>query len=129
MQIIHGVLHASLNQALKWGLIGRNCADAVDRPRTSKKEMLVLGPDQVRILLEAVQSTRWEALFWVAVTTGLRQGELLGLKWSDLKWSTRRLTIQRQLQRIDHEGIVFREPKTTAGKRVVVLGAAVERIL
>lgn len=60
-------------------------------------------------------------LFWLAVTTGLRQGELFGLKWSDLEWETRKIHIQRQVQR-QTEGLVFTEPKSAAGRRVITLG-------
>jgi integrase len=58
----------------------------------------------------------------VAVTTGLRQGEILGLKWSDLDWDTRRIHVQRQVQRRKGEGLVFCEPKSASGRRVIVLG-------
>jgi integrase len=61
-------------------------------------------------------------LLWVAVVTGLRQGELLGLKWSDLDWMSRRIQIQRQVQRRKGDGLVFCEPKSASGRRVIVLG-------
>ena len=120
--LIHAVLHRSLGQALKQGLIGRNPADAVTRPKLPRTEMHTLDENQVRALLSAVKDTRWEALYHIAVTTGLRQGELLGLKWSDLDWKTRRLQIQRQVQRVKGQGLVFSEPKSKAGLRVIVLG-------
>jgi integrase len=63
------------------------------------------------------------------VTTGLRQGELLGLKWSDVDWEVPCLKVQRQLQRITGQGLSFAEPKTKAGRRVVALGpSAVEKM-
>ena len=61
-------------------------------------------------------------LFWVAVTTGLREGEIVGLKWSDVDWTGRQLGIQRQIQRLRGRGLVFSEPKTAAGRRVIALG-------
>jgi integrase len=84
--------------------------------------MKTLTADQIRRLLEAVESTPFEALYYLAVTTGLRQGELLGLKWSDVDWSVPCLKVQRQLQRVAGRGLVFAEPKTAAGRRVVALG-------
>jgi integrase len=84
--------------------------------------MHVLDENQVRVLLSAVKSTRWEAFYHLAVTTGLRQGELLGLKWTDLDWKTRRLRIQRQVQRVKGQGLVYSKPKSKAGLRVIVLG-------
>ena len=61
--------------------------------------MKVLDEEQVRTLLDAVEGTRYYALYYLAVTTGLRQGELLGLKWADFDWENKRFQVQRQLQR------------------------------
>ena len=83
--------------------------------------MRTLSDTQVRSLLLAAQGTRYEALFWLAVSTGLREGELLGLRWSDLDWKTHSLHVQRQLQRLDGQ-YVFPEPKSAAGRRVIVVG-------
>lgn len=119
--LIHAVLHKALKHALKQGVIGRNPTDAVNRPKFRRKEMLTLSDSQVRTLLLVVKDTRFEALFWIAVSTGLRQGELLGLRWSDLDWLSRRLHVQRQIQRVTG-GLEFTEPKSAAGNRVIVLG-------
>jgi integrase len=126
--LIHAVLRRALNHALKLGMIGRNPAMAVIRPKFKRKEMNILTDSQVRVLLSAASSTRFEAIYWLAVTTGLRQGELIGLKWSDLDWVNRRLRIQRQVQRI-RGSLVFSEPKTAAGRRVIALGMATIQVL
>jgi integrase len=129
IRISHAVLHKSLKQAVKWGLIGRNPADTVTRPREVKREMSVLNLEQVQSLLSFLVGTRFEALYYLALTTGLREGELLGLKWSDLDWVTSRLQVQRQLQRIPHEGLQLVEPKSKAGRRAITLGSqAVEKL-
>ncbi len=121
VQLIHVVLHRSLGQALKQGLIIRNPTQAVTRPRVSHKEMMVLSGDQARTFLSAAQDTRYEALFYLAIQTGMREGELLGLKWSDLDWVTKRLQVKRQLQHVSGQGLVFTEPKSAAGRRMIVL--------
>lgn len=122
IRMIHAVLHRSLNQAVRWGLIGNNPTDAVNRPKPEKKEMKVLNENQALSFLSVVEGTRYEALYQLALVTGLRQGEILGLRWSDLDWSSGQLQIQRQLQRISGQGKVFTEPKSKAGRRLVVLG-------
>ena len=122
--LIHAVFHRALEQALKYGLINRNPLDAVTRPKLRRKEMKTLNDIQVRTLLQAAQGNRLETLYWFAVTTGLRQGELIGLKWSDLDWNNKRLRIQRQVQRQKNKGLVFSEPKTNAGRRIIVLGSS-----
>lgn len=119
--LIHAVLRRALSHALRLGMIGSNPALAVIRPKFKRKEMKTLSDSQVRILLSFAEGGRFEVLFWLAVTTGLRQGELLGLKWSDVDWTGRRLGIQRQLQRL-RGGLVFSEPKSAAGRRVIALG-------
>jgi len=122
VRLIHSVLHCALNHALRLRIIYRNPSDAVYKPKAKKKEMQILDENQVRSLLIAAKGKRLEALFKLAITTGLRQGEILGLKWGDLDWSTYQLNIQRQVQRVPNEGLVFSEPKTAAGKRMIVLG-------
>ena len=121
VQLIHSVLRRAFNQALRSGMIGKNPVLAVIRPKVKRKEMKILSDSQVRTLLSFVKGDRFEVLFWLAVTTGLREGELLGLKWSDVDWINRRLRIQRQLQRL-HRGLQFNEPKSAAGRRVIALG-------
>jgi integrase len=119
--LIHAVLRRALNYALRSGMIGTNPVLAVIRPKSKRKEMKTLSDSQVRTLLSFAEGDRFEVLFWLAVTTGLRQGELLGLKWSDVDWTGRRIGIQRQVQRL-RGGLVFSEPKTAAGRRVIALG-------
>ena len=124
VRVIHTVLHIALNQALKIGLIGRNPSDAVIKPKLIKKEMKTLTDTQVQTLLLAARGTRKEVLYQLAVTTGLREGELLGLKWADVDWVTRHVKVQRQLQWLSGQGLVFNEPKSASGRRVIVVGSA-----
>jgi integrase len=84
VQYLHVVLHRALKQALRWNLVPRNVAEAVDPPRVPKKDVTPLSPDQARTFLEAVQGDRLEALYVLAIHTGLRQGELLSLRWDDV---------------------------------------------
>jgi integrase len=129
LRITHAVLHRALRQAVRWGILDRNPCDGVDKPKPRRREMKTLTAGQIRRLLDEVEGTQFEALYYFAVTTGLRQGELLGLKWSDVDWSVPCFKVQRQLQRIASRGLVFAEPKTAAGRRVVVLGpSAVEKL-
>lgn len=128
-RLIHSVLHNALNHALKIGLVVRNVSDMTTLPKVPRKEMKTLDDYQVLQLLQAAEGTRMRVLFRIAVTTGLRQGEILGLKWSDLDWQTGRLQIQRQVQRRKGEGLVFCEPKSASGRRVVSLGEKTIAIL
>jgi len=127
-QLAHAVLHAALKRALKWGLVSRNVCDAVDPPRVPKKKMKVYNLGQVEALFAAVREHRLHALFVLAVATGLRQGELFGLHWSDIDLQGDTLFVQQQLEEINGK---FRltEPKSAAGKRRIELPKFVVHIL
>src|SRR5918995_1395491 len=84
VQKIHHVLHKGLRQAVMWNLIPRNPADSVKAPTPTPKEMHPLSAQEARRLLEAAQGDRLEALYVLAVHTGMRRGELLGLRWGDV---------------------------------------------
>ena len=84
VQYVHVVLHRALKQALRWGYVTRNVSEAVDPPKVPKKEFTPLSPEQARAFLQAARGDRLEALYVLAVHTGMRQGELLALKWDDV---------------------------------------------
>ena len=94
MQIIHATLHKALEQGVKWRLIPTNVAKSATPPRVRKKEIKPLNPDQTRKLRESAKGDELEALYILAITTGMRQGELLGLRWEESisngrsSWST-----------------------------------------
>jgi integrase len=121
VRLAHAVLHRALARALRWGLVRRNVCDAVDKPKAHPVEMKTLSVEQAQAFLAAADGHRLEALFHLAVHSGLRQGELLGLRWSDLEWQTGELQVQRQVQRLPGQAFVFSEPKTAAGRRSITL--------
>ena len=128
VQKIHTVLHKALAQALKWNMIPRNAADAVKAPRPAPEEMHPLSPDEARKLIEAVRGDTLEALYVLAVHTGMRQGELLALRWEDIDLNEGVIRIRRTLVRSGGR-ISIGEPKTKGSRRTVYLtGAAVEAL-
>jgi len=114
---IHVTLQKALSQAMRDDLISRNVA-AGERPCSSRKreEIKALSSEQARALITAARGDRNEALYVVGVHTGLRQGELLGLKWADLDLAGRRLSVRRALKVTDH-GLDFGPPKNNASRR------------
>ena len=97
---------------------------AVERPKAESRELRTLTAEQVQALLAATDNVQAQTLYYLAVSTGLREGELLGLQWGDLDWKTGALQVQRQAQRQTGAGVVFTEPKSAAGRRLIVLGQA-----
>ena len=126
---IHATVHRALVHAVRWGLLARNVADLVDPPRVQHREMLVLSPDQVRRLLVAAKGGPLEALIAVAVSTGLRRGELLALRWRDVDVDAGVLRVVGTLQRDYNRKLVISEPKTPRSRRQVELsGLAVDAL-
>ncbi|MHB8859795.1 MAG: tyrosine-type recombinase/integrase [Thermoleophilia bacterium] len=116
----HRLLHGALEQALRWGLINRNPADAVRAPKPVGKEMSVLSNEQLAQLLKAAKGSRAYMAILLAATTGARRGEVLALRWADLDLQSGKAVIRRSLQ-LTETGISFKEPKTRQSSRVVTL--------
>jgi integrase len=110
------VLRCALNQAMKWNLVPRNAATLVDPPRYNKPEAAPLNPDEVNKFLKAIKQDPFETLFHVALTLGLREGEVLGLRWQDIDFQTGIVRIRGSLQRIDKK-LQLVEVKTERSKR------------
>ena len=125
----HSVLHGALEQAVKWNLIARNPCKMVNLPRLERKEMHSLTAEQVTRFLQAARGTRFEVLWTLLVTTGLRPGEALGLKFEDLDLETGRLRVQRALVWQGDGNWQLLEPKTAKARRVISLPSTTIRAL
>jgi integrase len=122
VRYIHTTLHKALKQAVMDGLISRNATESVKPPQSSREEMCPLTPEQAKLLLKVAHEAgdRLEALYVLAIHTGLRQGELLGLKWDNVDLDDGSLQVRRTLT-ITKDGPVFSSPKTTGSRRSVKL--------
>jgi integrase len=116
VQYTHAVLRRGLKQAKRWGMVDRNVAEDVDPPRLKRGEIQPLDREQTRTLLQAAEGDRLHALYVVAVTAGLRPGEMLALRWSDVDLEAGALRINRALS--DGE---FAATKTSRSRRKVEL--------
>lgn len=120
VQKLHHVLHKALSQAKRLKLIAHNPADDVKAPTPAPKEMRPLSAHEARKLLEAAQGDRLEALYLLAIHTGMRRGELLGLKWDDVDFDGSTVRVRRTLTR-KGTGYVLGGPKTKKSRRTVRL--------
>src|SRR5215204_5984970 len=116
VQYTHAVLHRALKQAKRWGIVNRNVAEDVDRPQLKRDEIRPLDDEQTRTLLRAAEGDRIQALYVVAITAGLRPGEMLALRWSDVDLEAGTLRINRALS----DGEVA-ATKTTRSRRKIQL--------
>jgi len=117
---IHAILHKSFTQAVKWGMIRTNVTDLVQKPRIIRKELNVWDQDQIKLFLEEAKRDRYYCLFLLALTTGLRQGELIGLQWNDIDLENEFITVRRTVKELNGK-LIIGEPKTVKGKRLVSL--------
>ena len=121
----HNVLHKALETAVRWNLVSRNTCDLVSPPRRKHFEIQPLSTEQVQQLLATARGHRLEALFILALASGLRRGELIGLKWQDINFLTGMLQVRRILTRVPSKlpgkGYVEAEPKTDKGRRSILL--------
>ena len=131
VQQIHGILRSALNRAVKWQLVPRNVAsgDLVDPPRGASPDICPLDAGQAERLLAAASGHRYEHLYAFLLSTGLRLGEALALRWHDqdgrvlVDLDARRATIRYTLERLRGRPWRFGEPKSESGRRLVPLAS------
>ncbi len=122
------VLSEALSQAVRWQLIAVNPATAVRPPRIERAELTVPTPDEVRTILSAVEGT-WAALpITLAATTGMRRGEVFGLRWRDVDLDEGLVRVTGGLQRVGGELRIL-EPKSASGRRTVALPPVAVEVL
>ena len=121
IRYIHVTLHKALQDAVRLGIIMRNPADAVKPPRVQYHEMHTMNESDIHIFLEFAKSTPYYALFYLALFTGMRRSELLALRWSDVDLILCQLSVTRALHQLQGGNLVFRQPKTAKGRRLISL--------
>ncbi|HKP51498.1 MAG TPA: site-specific integrase [Chloroflexia bacterium] len=126
---IHTILHKALKQAVRWGLLTRNVTEAVDRPRRITPNYVTWNQTQVSTFLAVSDKDELGALWRLALLTGMRRGEILGLKWEDVDFERSVLAVKRALIRSAGKGFEFSQPKSAAGKRAIALSRSVVQAL
>jgi len=119
---MHRLLKEALSHAVKWGIVVRNVADGVTPPRPQTKEMEMWDQDTVEQFLAVIEGHRFEDFYQLALVTGMRRGELAGLKWENVDLVVGRLSVVSTRQRIIGKGVVESQPKTPKSRRSIKLG-------
>jgi integrase len=128
VQYVRAVLRRALNQALKWGYVSRNVAILTETPKVPRYEAIILSPAQSQQLLTAAAGHRLETVFTVALGLGLREGEVLGLRWIDIDFEQHTLRIAQTVQRLPGR-LAIEVPKTERSARLLPLPVFMERAL
>jgi integrase len=126
---VHSLLYSALGRAAKWGMIATNPCASVDSPAIPTKDVVAINETQANVLLQTAASERLYALFVLAIESGLRLGELCGLRWQDISFKNWTLSVQRTAiegQFLDAAGKLrvrpgTGEPKTNKGRRLINL--------
>ncbi|MFT5204419.1 MAG: integrase [Candidatus Aldehydirespiratoraceae bacterium] len=131
VEYIWSILRRALKVAVQWDLVARNVADQVTPPRPVHKEIIPLSIPEIQLVLgEATTSMRYGAAVTLALTTGMRRGEILGLQWDDIDFTddSARLRVRRTLQRIDGQ-LQCGEPKSSKSRRTITLTSLATKAL
>ena len=122
----HRTLSSVLARAVKWGYIQVNPADAAEKPSLGRRGAAYLEEDDARRLLKLLQNEpiRWRALVTFDLLSGLRRGELLGLRWQDVDFDAHTITIRQTSNYLPGKGIYVSTPKTAGSARPLMLSTA-----
>ena len=127
---IHMMLHEAMEVAVRERYIVRNPTDNTTIPKKTTTEKQVLDDSQLNRFLEAIQGEPyWHDFFYVEVMTGLRRGEICGIKWSDIDFNEGTLCIKRSVSTKEGGGVSVGETKTDAGVRTIIMPPSVATLL
>jgi integrase len=129
IRAIHNVLHKALGHAKRLGLVGTNASTGADLPRVDTPEGKTLTPEQAHRLIAAAKKEWMRSTLIVALATGMREGELLGLHWEDVHLDEGYLEVKWAVSYISSHGFVMGEPKTKSGRRTITLAPFVREVL
>ncbi len=118
----HRLLHKVLERAVKNHVLVRNVAALVSPPRPEEREVEILDPEQARAVLESLQGHYLHPIAAVALGTGMRRGELLGLQWQDVDLEGATVRVERSLEET-RAGLRLKSPKTKRGRRNIKLAS------
>jgi integrase len=118
---VHRLLRKALQQAVVWQLRPTNPADAVEAPRPAEKEMQPIDEEQAASLIESAKNTEMYIPILMGLCTGMRRGELLAVRWSDLDFENARLTVNQSLAQTREGGLFFKSPKNKSSRRTIAL--------
>ncbi|QGQ97079.1 site-specific integrase [Paenibacillus psychroresistens] len=127
IQKVHSLINEALKKALAWDMVSKNVASLVARPTATKKKMVVWEDEEMRIFLKEAKSSRFYPAYYLALVSGMRQSEILGLTWKDVDFVGNRVSIT---QTLSHDGKEFNDgAKTDSGSRAVSIDSATMAVL
>jgi len=131
---IAGVLNRMLNDAVRWGYIPFNPAGRVERPRKLQKEAVCYDDRDIEALLTALSDlppaeSKYRVIVYIALFTGMRLGEIMGLEWSDVDLVRSRVSVRRISQYVTGQGVITKAPKTKKSTRTITIPVILTTVL
>jgi integrase len=116
----HRLIHKVLKDAVRWQFIARNVSEAVTPPKTKKAELKVWNNEEVKSFLKAAKDSVYYGVYLTAVYTGMRRGEVLGLRWQDIDFENNIIFVRQALQEVKNLGLTFKEPKSGKSRSISI---------
>ncbi len=116
---VHNVLSSALKQAVRWKMLSQNPCELCELPRMEKTEMMYFTPKETQTFLDAAKDDKYYPAFLLAIETGMRPEEYLGLQWKDIDFENKALSVRRALVVKKGGGYIFTEPKTKKSRRSI----------
>ncbi|MEV2909754.1 tyrosine-type recombinase/integrase [Paenibacillus larvae] len=117
---LHSLIKDALDEGIGYGSLSKNVAKAVTPPRVKKVKFEVWNEDQLAFFLKHAKASRFYVAFELAVSTGMRIGEILGLRWKDIDLCNKKISVRQAYTKAE-SGYDFHEPKTASGERSIAL--------
>ncbi|BDG42415.1 site-specific integrase [Parageobacillus caldoxylosilyticus] len=126
---MHNLLNQAFDQAVRWSLIKVNPVKNAKPPKVKSEEKITWTVDEVNRFLNLIKDSSMEIPYLLAIFTGMRRGEVLGLKWDDVDFENKKIRIKRSLCFVSGKGLIFKEPKTQKSKRQISISQYVVNVL
>jgi integrase len=126
---MHNLLNQAFDQAVRWSLIKVNPVKNAKPPKVKSEEKITWTVDEVNRFLNLIKNSSMEIPYLLAIFTGMRRGEVLGLKWDDVDFENKKIRIKRSLCFVSGKGLIFKEPKTKKSKRQISISQHVVNVL
>ncbi|PLT32534.1 site-specific integrase [Bacillus sp. V5-8f] len=116
----HRLISKVLKDAVKWEFLTRNVAESVEPPKTKKTEMHTWDSYEVKTFLYSSRTSTYYWVYLTAIYTGMRRGEILGLRWQDVDFENHIIYVRQTMQPIINQGLTFKEPKSGKGRSITI---------
>ncbi|MBA2876378.1 integrase [Anoxybacillus caldiproteolyticus] len=126
---MHNLLNQAFDQAVRWSLVKMNPVRNAKPPKVKSEEKTTWTVDEVNRFLNLIKNRSIEIPYFLAIFTGMRRGEVLGLKWDDVDFENKKIRIKRSLCFVSGQGLIFKEPKTQKSKRQISISQHVVNVL